>query len=79
MSLAKIVNFPEKHIADVPRMLRAIADQVDTGVFGDAHNLAWVIDCGDSRIEIGLCGAAAESGVTAYYLFGRGMRKLEEC
>ena len=75
--LAKVVNFPDHSVSDIPKMLRRIAEQIESGEFNDAHNLAWVIDCGNSQIEVGLCGAAAESGVTAYYLFGQAMRKLE--
>ena len=78
MALAEIINFPAKSIGDVPRALRQLADEIDAGKFDDAHNLAWVIDCGNSRIEVGLCGCAPEGGITAHYLFARGMRKLEE-
>jgi hypothetical protein len=77
MELSVITNFPEKSIADVPRMLRALAEEIEEGKFGDAHNLAYSIDCGDHRVEVGLCGTSPEGGVTAYYLFGLAMRKLE--
>ena len=72
-----VVEFPQRDVKDIPRMLREIANGIEAGEYGDAHNLAWVIDCGDSRIEIGLLGTAPEPGITCYYLFGKAMRKLE--
>ena len=75
--MLKLVHLPECNIQDIPRGLRAIADEIEDGKYSDAHNLAWVIDCGDGRLEIGMLGAAPEPGVTAYYLYGLAMRKLE--
>ena len=77
MTMLKLVRLPECNIQDIPRGLRAIADEIEDGKYGDAHNLAWVIDCGDDRFEIGMLGAAPEPGITAYYLYGLAMRKLE--
>ncbi len=73
-----VVEFPTGDIADVPRGLRAIADQIESGEFGDAYNMAWVIDCGDARIEVGMLGHAAEPGATAHLLFGIAVRKMED-
>ena len=73
----KVVQLPSRDIGDIPRGLRFIADEIEAGRYGDAHNLAWVIDCGDSRVEIGMLGQAAEPGAVGYYLFGLAMRKLE--
>ena len=77
MNMLKLVQLPECNIQDIPRGLRAIADEIEYGKYGDALNLAWVIDCGDSRNEIGMLGAAPVPGVTAYFLYGLAMRKLE--
>lgn len=74
----KVVAFPDISVGDVPRMVRAIADSIEEGKYGDAHNLAWVIDCGNGRIEIGLCGASPEAGATAYLLLGLAKRKIED-
>ena len=40
--------------------------------------MTWVIDCGDSRIEVGLLGSAAEAAPTAYFLLGLAQRRLED-
>ena len=74
---AQLVNFPQdNNVSDIPGMLRTIADCIDTGSFGDAHNLAWVIDCGSGKVETGLMGQAAEAGVTAHFLLHLGMLKI---
>lgn len=73
-----VISFPERNLADVPASLRRMADAIDQGKYGDVNNIAWVIDCGDSEIRLGLFGAAPEPAMTAYYLLGVGMRKLEE-
>ena len=73
----KLIQLPANDIRDVPRALRNLADDIERGEYGDSHNVGWVVDCGDARLEIGMAGAAAEAGITAYYLFGKAMRKLE--
>lgn len=78
MSL-KLIEFPSRPGAqDLPDALRALADDIEAGTFGDAHNLAWAIDCGDGRVEIGLMGPAPQPGATAYLLFGLAKRKIED-
>ncbi len=72
-----LVQLPAVDIRDVTKGMRTLADQIERGEFGDAHNVAWVIDCGDSRIELGMLGAAAEAGITAHFLFALAMRRLE--
>lgn len=76
MSLS-VVEFPERDIRDVPSSLRALAESIEAGAYGDGHNLAWVIDCGNGRIEAGLLGPAAEVAPTAYFLFGLAQRRIE--
>lgn len=73
----KIVAFPQNDIGDVAKSLRNLAESIEQGAFGEAHNLAWVIDCGDSMIECGLLGSSASPGAEAYFLFGLAKRKLE--
>lgn len=77
MTTLKVVDLPNGSVADVPGGLRRLADKIEAGEFGDAHNLAWVIDCGDSRIDIGMLGSAPEAGPLAYFLFGMAKAKFE--
>ena len=74
---AVVLKLPDRDLTDVPRALRALADAVERGEFADAHNVAWVIDCGDSRVECGLAGPAPEPGAAAHLLLAIGQRKLE--
>lgn len=72
-----IVELPVHNIGDLARGLRALADGIDAGEYGDAHNVAWVVDCGGGRIEIGMMGQSGSSGADAHFLFALGQRKLE--
>jgi len=74
----KVVNFPVSNISDVPNALRLLADNIEAGEYGDAHNLGWVIDKGHGEIAIGLLGQCSEPGTNLYFLFGLGMRKIED-
>lgn len=65
-----------RNIRDVPSTLRSLADQIEAGDYGDAHSLAWVLDCGNSRIEIGLMGEAESPGVEAHFLYSLAAHKL---
>ncbi len=73
----KVIELPVVDVSNVLQTLRNLADQIEEGKFGDAHNVAWVCDCGDNRIEIGLCGSSPEPGATGHFLFGLAMRILE--
>jgi hypothetical protein len=73
----KLIPFPQSNIADIPTALRNLANDVENGKHGDAHNLAWVIDCGDSSINVGLMGKAGDGAPLCYYLLGLGMRKFD--
>lgn len=76
--IAELVKLPDRNVQDIPRALRTLADEIEQGkIGGDCHNIAWVIDAGDGRVECGLLGPAAESGPTGYLLFGKAMRALE--
>lgn len=73
----KVVPHPTADIRDVAARLRSLAESIERGEFGESvHNLAWVADCGDSRIEVGLIGVAAEPGSTAHFLLHCGALKL---
>ena len=74
MSLALVPDIVS--VQDIPGRLRELADLVESGRYGDAHNLAWVIDGGSGVVHVGLLGAAAEHGVTAHFLFAIGQLKI---
>ena len=73
---AKVVPLPTHDVADVSGALRNLADFIDAGKFGDAHNVAWVIDCGHARIEVGLIGHCGEVAPTLHYLLTLGAREV---
>lgn len=73
---AAVVELPAVDPTDLPNRLRDIAQQIEDGDYGDAHNLAWVIDCGDGRIEIGLLGRAATIGAELHLLLTTGALKI---
>lgn len=75
--IAEVVKLPPTCFVDVPNALRELAKGIEAGEYGEAHNLAWVVDCGEGRIEVGLCGKAPETGVTAYFLLALGQRRIE--
>ncbi len=73
----ELLKFPAQNVGDIPRGLRELAEQIEKGQFGDAHTLAWVIDCGDANIQLGLLGSCSEPGPVGYHLYGMAMRKLD--
>ena len=75
MSL-NVVQIPSADIGDVPARLRSLAKNIEDGQFGDAHNVAWVIDCGNGRIEVGLIGPIAELAPSLHYLLSLGVQRV---
>lgn len=74
----KLIELPVNDITDIPTRLRSFAEQIERGEFGDAHNLAWVIDCGAGKIEVGLLGRAATIGAECHLLLCAGALKIEQ-
>jgi hypothetical protein len=74
---ATLVQFPEREIDDIPRMLRRLAEQIEAGQYDEANNVAWVIDCGNGRIELGMMGRCKEPGAEAHLLLSLGINKIE--
>jgi hypothetical protein len=68
---------PITNLADSAAMLRNLADRIDSGLYGEVHNVAWVISCGEGEIAVGMTGQAGEASAVSYYLFGLAQRKLE--
>lgn len=73
----KIVEFPVANVTEVPDALRALADEIEAGTYGETvFNIAWVMDCGDSVIEVGLLGKAAAPGAEAFLLLEHGQQVI---
>lgn len=73
----KIVELPIQDGVDIPLGLRELANAIEAGDYDDAHNVVWVIDCGNSRVELGLLGRSASRGAESHLLLAIAMRRLE--
>jgi hypothetical protein len=76
MTHLNVIQFPAPNMGDVSAQLRELADAVDRGEYGDAHNIAWVMDCGDNRTEFGLMGKSESSGANFVLLLNLALHKL---
>jgi len=76
MSVAEVLKFDGGDLRDIPAGLRALADGVERGEYGDAHNLVWLVDKGGGEMDVGMLGPAPEFGPTAYLLLGMAMQKI---
>lgn len=76
--LAEVKPFPLSGILDVPGGLRKLADEIEAGKWGDAHNLAYAIDGGDGMIGVGMLGQSTrEPGTEAHLLYSIACQRLE--
>jgi len=71
-----VVQLAAPNVGDVAAGLRRLAERIESGELGDAHNLVWVLDAGDARTEVGLLGRAGEPAAVGYLLLALGQRKL---
>lgn len=78
MTHLKVVELDTGNIGDVPAALRLLADSIERGEYGDAHNVAWVADCGNGRVEVGLMGRASEPGAVCHFLLTLGTVRLQD-
>lgn len=73
-----IVEIPIANIGSIAARLRDLATAIEEGNFGDAHNVAWVIDCGGGNVQVGYLGRSPSvAGADAHLLLAIGQRKLE--
>ncbi len=75
--MMNVVELKVNNVASVPDSLRNLAAKIEAGDYGEAHNLAWVIDKGFGKISVGLLGESASPAAECHYLFGLGMSTLE--
>jgi hypothetical protein len=71
---ATLHAIPSAKLADIPAMLRRLADDIEAGVYGRVPEAA-VVTSGDSLNVFGFGGA---DGTVSHYLLCCGARKLEE-
>lgn len=64
----------ENSVHDIPAMLRALADSISAGEYGDVREMAIV----SSGRQLDVFGFGAADGTVTHYLLACGMRKLEE-
>lgn len=74
--VAEVLKLPDRNVLDVPRALRALADQIERGDI-PCHTVAFVIDCGSGKVEVGILGPVPEVRPAAHLMFALGMRALE--
>lgn len=74
---AKVLRLPIGGARGVAAELRDLAARIEAGEFGEIHSVAWVADCGDMKVEVGLVGASPLPGPAAHLLLSMGARKLE--
>ena len=73
----KVVTLPVSNLNDIPVGLRKLADDIESGKHGDAHNLVWVIDEGDGIVSVGMLGQCISAGAEAHLLMAKAQRRLE--
>lgn len=75
---AKLLEFPSSNVGDIPRMLRSLADDIESGKIEGAQNIAWALGKEGGAVEVGLMGASPEAGATAYLLLGLAKARIEK-
>lgn len=73
----KLIELPAHNVGDVAGGLRRLADNIEQGRYGSAHNVAWVIDQGGGAVSVGMLGRSAEPGAECHLLLAIAQRKLE--
>lgn len=60
---AQLLDFPlNSSMLDIPSALRELAEEIERGEHGEAFNLMWVIDKGNSEMSPGLMGKSPQPG-----------------
>lgn len=72
-----VVEFPAMPgTQDIPAALRLLAAQIEAGEFADAHNLVWVIDCGNCNVQFGMMGPSESPGSQAHLLLSLACHRI---
>lgn len=75
MDKPTVVAFPARDVAEVPRMLRDLANRIEAGEYKNVKQVVWVMDQGD-KIAVGLVGTSVSIHAEAYYLLAKGQQVL---
>ena len=64
----KIINLPVSDVRDIERGLKQLMSDIGEGKYGTVHNVVWIADRGNGKVEFGLLGYSGEPGLTAHLL-----------
>ena len=76
MRRPKVVELPVADVRDIERGLNQLIADIGAGKYGAAHNVVWIVDCGNGRVEFGMLGGAAEPGPVAHLLMSLAQHRL---
>lgn len=71
----KFRNTPESK--SIPEQLIELAKSIQQGDFGPVQKVAYVMDCGDGAIVVGLAGDTKSIAIETYFMLGIGKRTIE--
>jgi hypothetical protein len=76
--MAEVARLPAQPAQSIADQLRALAERIESGEYGEVHSVTWVADIG-GMVEVGHCGNAPfpEAGPVSHLILAMGMRKLE--
>lgn len=72
----ELVEFPGNTVANVPEMLRNLADDIESGELGNVSQVVYVLDAGEGAVDVGLLGTAAAVGAETYLLLAAGQKHI---
>ena len=72
-----LVKFPGSKLDDIPGALRKLAEEIESGAFGEVRRLVWVAELEAGEIGVGLIGSCAEPAPMTYMLLGLAKRRIE--
>lgn len=73
-----VVAFPGVNLNDVPGMLRALADQMATGEYGEVRGVAYAFITEDSDLYCNLMGRISQVEGVGVFTMAATMMQIEE-
>lgn len=71
---AQLVVMRDTNLRDITGTLRALADQIEAGRYGEIHALVWVLAA--KNVDVGFAGEAAYAAAAAHLLLHAGAHRL---